>query len=200
MPKMLNDGVLEYEDETPATEAQVSFWNCSAPCMGKEDLSGMHYFICLISAVKIWNPLLFFFFITADGEGCCDIFVLGSRTWDGREETGNNHPWPQAVVFCISNLFILCSGCEWLMSTFHWQMGFKWIFVLSLALLQAAYYRRLKWSIFKSRKLVVDVVNWTLLSRLCGKVWTGITECICWEHVSFMHFKWFRQVMAETMR
>ncbi|RRT45307.1 hypothetical protein BHE74_00055819 [Ensete ventricosum] len=38
-------------------------------------------------------------------------------------------------------------------------MGFKWIFVLSLALLQAAYYRRLKWSVIKSRKLVVDVVN-----------------------------------------
>lgn len=39
------------------------------------------------------------------------------------------------------------------------QMGFKWIFVLSLALLQAAYYRRLKWSVLKSRKLVLDVVN-----------------------------------------
>lgn len=39
------------------------------------------------------------------------------------------------------------------------QMGFKWIFVLSLALLQAAYYRRLRWSVLKSRKLVVDVVN-----------------------------------------
>ena len=31
------------------------------------------------------------------------------------------------------------------------QMGFKWIFVLSLALLQAAYYRRMKWSVLKSR-------------------------------------------------
>lgn len=41
------------------------------------------------------------------------------------------------------------------------QMGFKWIFVLSLALLQAAYYRRMKWSVLKSRKLVVDVVNWS---------------------------------------
>ncbi|RRT73650.1 hypothetical protein B296_00026776, partial [Ensete ventricosum] len=39
------------------------------------------------------------------------------------------------------------------------HMGFKWIFVLSLALLQAAYYRRLKWSVLKSRKLVLDVVN-----------------------------------------
>lgn len=39
------------------------------------------------------------------------------------------------------------------------QLGFKWIFVLSLALLQAAYYRRLRWSVLKSRKLVVDVVN-----------------------------------------
>ncbi|KAF7819450.1 cytochrome c1-2, heme protein, mitochondrial [Senna tora] len=38
-------------------------------------------------------------------------------------------------------------------------MGFKWIFVLSLALLQAAYFRRLRWSVLKSRKLVVDVVN-----------------------------------------
>ncbi|KAF8088113.1 hypothetical protein N665_0552s0001 [Sinapis alba] len=39
------------------------------------------------------------------------------------------------------------------------EMGFKWIFLLSLALLQAAYYRRLKWSVLKSRKLVLDVVN-----------------------------------------
>ncbi|CAL5361966.1 unnamed protein product [Camellia sinensis] len=38
-------------------------------------------------------------------------------------------------------------------------MGFKWIFVLSLALLQAAYYRRMRWSVLKSRKLVLDVVN-----------------------------------------
>ncbi|KAJ0076183.1 hypothetical protein Patl1_34308 [Pistacia atlantica] len=29
-------------------------------------------------------------------------------------------------------------------------MRFKWIFVLSLALLQAAYYRRLRWSVLKS--------------------------------------------------
>lgn len=42
---------------------------------------------------------------------------------------------------------------------FPLQMGFKWIFVLSLALLQAAYYRRLRWSVLKSRKLVLDVVN-----------------------------------------
>jgi ubiquinol-cytochrome c reductase cytochrome c1 subunit len=39
------------------------------------------------------------------------------------------------------------------------QMGVKWIFLLSLALLQAAYYRRMKWSVLKSRKLVLDVVN-----------------------------------------
>ncbi|KAI7986554.1 hypothetical protein LOK49_LG14G01000 [Camellia lanceoleosa] len=38
-------------------------------------------------------------------------------------------------------------------------MGFKWIFVLSLALLQAAYYRRMRWSVLKSRKLVLNVVN-----------------------------------------
>nr|CAB3483794.1 unnamed protein product [Digitaria exilis] len=38
-------------------------------------------------------------------------------------------------------------------------MGVKWIFLLSLALLQAAYYRRMRWSVLKSRKLVLDVVN-----------------------------------------
>ncbi|KAJ0110476.1 hypothetical protein Patl1_03655 [Pistacia atlantica] len=38
-------------------------------------------------------------------------------------------------------------------------MGFKWIFLLSLALLQAAYYLRLRWSVLKSYKLVLDVVN-----------------------------------------
>ena len=42
---------------------------------------------------------------------------------------------------------------------FKMQMGFKWIFLLSLALLQAAYFRRLRWSVYKSRKLIVDVVN-----------------------------------------
>ncbi|KAI3992391.1 hypothetical protein MKX01_000655 [Papaver californicum] len=38
-------------------------------------------------------------------------------------------------------------------------MGFNWTFVLSLALLQAGYYRRIRWSVLKSRKLVMDVVN-----------------------------------------
>ncbi|CAL5367818.1 unnamed protein product [Camellia sinensis] len=36
-------------------------------------------------------------------------------------------------------------------------MGFKWIFVLSLALLQAAYYRRMRWSVLKSQLIIVVV-------------------------------------------
>ncbi|CAH8326002.1 unnamed protein product, partial [Eruca vesicaria subsp. sativa] len=50
---------------------------------------------------------------------------------------------------------------QWLssMTMVRVQMGFKWIFLLSLALLQAAYYRRLKWPVLKSRKMVLDVVN-----------------------------------------
>ncbi|KAJ8639141.1 hypothetical protein MRB53_015835 [Persea americana] len=82
MPKMLNDGAVEYEDGIPATEAQ----------MGKD--------------------------------------VVTFLSWAAEPEMEERK-----------------------------LMGFKWIFVLSLALLQAAYYRRLRWSIFKSRKLVVDVVN-----------------------------------------
>ncbi|XVF26656.1 hypothetical protein REPUB_Repub14bG0036400 [Reevesia pubescens] len=82
MPKMLNDGAVEYEDGTPATEAQ----------MGKD--------------------------------------VVTFLMWAAEPEMEERK-----------------------------LMGFKWIFVLSLALLQAAYYRRLKWSVLKSRKLVLDVVN-----------------------------------------
>nr|POE67003.1 cytochrome c1-1, heme protein, mitochondrial [Quercus suber] len=82
MPKMLNDGAVEYEDGTPATEAQ----------MGKD--------------------------------------VVSFLSWAAEPEMEERK-----------------------------LMGFKWIFVLSLALLQAAYYRRMKWSVLKSRKLVLDVVN-----------------------------------------
>ncbi|KAH9714882.1 cytochrome c1 2 heme protein [Citrus sinensis] len=82
MPQMLNDGAVEYEDGTPATEAQ----------MGKD--------------------------------------VVTFLSWAAEPEMEERK-----------------------------LMGFKWIFVLSLALLQAGYYRRLKWSVLKSRKLILDVVN-----------------------------------------
>ncbi|KAL0344103.1 UNVERIFIED_CONTAM: Cytochrome c1-1, heme protein, mitochondrial [Sesamum angustifolium] len=82
MPKMLNDGAVEYEDGTPATEAQ----------MGKD--------------------------------------VVSFLSWAAEPEMEERK-----------------------------LMGFKWIFVLSLALFQAGYYRRLRWSVLKSRKLVLDVVN-----------------------------------------
>ncbi|CAL9752885.1 unnamed protein product [Musa acuminata subsp. burmannicoides] len=38
-------------------------------------------------------------------------------------------------------------------------MGFKWIFVLSLLLLQAACYRRLNGSVLKSRKMALNCVS-----------------------------------------
>ncbi|KAK6152585.1 hypothetical protein DH2020_012224 [Rehmannia glutinosa] len=82
MPKMLNDGAVEYEDGTPANQAQ----------MGKD--------------------------------------VVTFLSWAAEPEMEERK-----------------------------LMGFKWIFVLSLALLQAGYYRRLRWSVLKSRKLVLDVVN-----------------------------------------
>ncbi|XP_031383423.1 cytochrome c1-2, heme protein, mitochondrial-like [Punica granatum] len=82
MPKMLIDGAVEYEDGTPATEAQ----------MGKD--------------------------------------VVTFLSWAAEPEMEERK-----------------------------LMGFKWIFLMSLALLQAAYFRRLRWSVLKSRKLVVDVVN-----------------------------------------
>jgi ubiquinol-cytochrome c reductase cytochrome c1 subunit len=38
-------------------------------------------------------------------------------------------------------------------------MGVKWIFVLSLVMVQAVYYKRWKWSPIKSRRLIVDPIN-----------------------------------------
>ncbi|KAH7295469.1 hypothetical protein KP509_27G049600 [Ceratopteris richardii] len=38
-------------------------------------------------------------------------------------------------------------------------MGFKVIFVLTLALIQAGYYKRWKWAPVKSRRVIVDVIN-----------------------------------------
>ena len=38
-------------------------------------------------------------------------------------------------------------------------MGVKWIFVLSLVLMQAVYYKRLRFAPLKSRKIIVDAVN-----------------------------------------
>ena len=38
-------------------------------------------------------------------------------------------------------------------------MGVKFMFVLSLVLFQAGYYKRWKWAPIKSRKLVIDAVN-----------------------------------------
>ncbi|KAK4477332.1 hypothetical protein RD792_016549 [Penstemon davidsonii] len=91
MPKMLNDGAVEYEDGTPATEAQASSL-LMPPFMGKD--------------------------------------IVSFLTWAAEPEMEERK-----------------------------LMGFKWIFVLSLALLQAGYYRRMRWSVLKSRKLVLDVVN-----------------------------------------
>lgn len=38
-------------------------------------------------------------------------------------------------------------------------MGTKWIFVMCLVFLQAAYYKRWRWTTIKSRRIVLDVVN-----------------------------------------
>lgn len=82
MPKMLADGGVEYEDGTPATEAQ----------MAKD--------------------------------------VVAFLAWAAEPEHDDRK-----------------------------LSGAKWMFALSLVLLQAVYYKRWKWAPLKSRKVVVDVVN-----------------------------------------
>ncbi|KAM3308106.1 cytochrome c1-1, heme protein, mitochondrial isoform X3 [Capsicum chacoense] len=110
MPKMLNDGAVEYEDGTPATEAQVIYLSFSPLTSG----------LCLNHFCRSYNAYA----------GQMGKDVVSFLSWAAEPEMEERK-----------------------------LMGFKWIFVLSLALLQAAYYRRLRWSVFKSRKLVLDVVN-----------------------------------------
>ena len=38
-------------------------------------------------------------------------------------------------------------------------MGIKWIFVLSVVWVTAAYYKRWKWAPIKSRRVIVDALN-----------------------------------------
>lgn len=37
--------------------------------------------------------------------------------------------------------------------------GIKWLFILSLVLATAVYYKRWKWAPIKSRRIIVDAVN-----------------------------------------
>lgn len=81
MPKMLNDGAVEYEDGTPATEAQVG-----GPFYIANRFLGTAS-ICLILTFGILTFNLFYL-ISADGKRHRVIFILGCRTGNGRKETG----------------------------------------------------------------------------------------------------------------
>ncbi|CAK9176669.1 unnamed protein product [Ilex paraguariensis] len=85
MPKMLNDGVVEYEDGTPTTESQ----------MAKD--------------------------------------VTEFISWAIEPEMEERK-----------------------------LMGFKWILLLSLALLQVVYYRRLRWSVCCKLVKLTAVISWKL--------------------------------------
>lgn len=61
MPKMLNDGAVEYEDGTPATEAQVCFLVLRCQCLFF--LSSFQYaeIQILLSNIGRWEKTLFRF-------------------------------------------------------------------------------------------------------------------------------------------
>lgn len=71
MPKMLNDGAVEYEDGTPATEAQVSSSDYSFSHFRMHIPFEAHKF-CLFSCSFVLSPSFL-----VDGERCGDILILG---------------------------------------------------------------------------------------------------------------------------
>ncbi len=63
---------------------------------------------------------------------------------------------------CLSGLQDVTAFLSWAAEPEHDDrklMGVKWIFVLSLVFLTAAYYKRWKWAPIKSRRVVVDALN-----------------------------------------
>lgn len=65
MPKMLNDGAIEYEDGTPATEAQVIL------------LIHLHCVLCCSFICQDINSHILFPIVFADGKRCSLFLVLG---------------------------------------------------------------------------------------------------------------------------
>lgn len=159
MPQMLNDGAIEYEDGTPATEAQVGLPLKISPWNNKKLSCCMLSHVLLIIKLKLFSDAVVQMgkdvvsFLTWAAEPEMEerklvhlLLIFVSIMW----RILKNH-----ILFMTLSVSLFCNDILYV----QMQMGFKWIFVLSLALLQAGYYRRLKWSVLKSRKLVLDVVN-----------------------------------------
>lgn len=67
-----------------------------------------------------------------------------------------------SVLHTVSDMQDVTAFLSWAAEPEHDDrklMGVKWIFVLSLVLLTAAYYKRWKWAPIKSRRVVVDALN-----------------------------------------
>ena len=146
MPKMLNDGAVEYEDGTPATEAQVGF----SPFLPLRITGGLQEFCiiecCIVLLLIQYSPSL----SLQMGKD-----IVSFLSWAAEPEMEERKlVWTLLLQFLVS-----VTDSQPLIHCILLQMGFKWILVLSLAFLQAGYYRRMKWSVLKSRKVIVDVVN-----------------------------------------
>lgn len=76
MPKMLNDGAVEYEDGTSATEAQVCL-PLKISTLSNKKLVAVK---CSLSNVFLRIKLTLLSCWDADGERCCVILVMGCRT------------------------------------------------------------------------------------------------------------------------
>ena len=81
---------------------------------------------------------------------------------------------PGFELFVLGTNFNVCHSCTYghaqdVVTFLSWAaepehddrklMGAKWIFVLSLVYITAAYYKRWKWAPIKSRRIVVDALN-----------------------------------------
>lgn len=80
MPKMLNDGAVEYEDDTPATESQVLIFMKLQCVVNNFSFLNVSCIVFSNLFYKIVEAHMPFSNVTVDGKGCCGIFILGSGT------------------------------------------------------------------------------------------------------------------------
>ena len=142
MPKMLADEGAEYDDGTVATESQQakvsgSYVTASGVYMCSTFIYAVSYALAFqIPEIETKYPAL---------QRHCNCYKHNTL-----------HVSPQLVTQDVTQFL------SWAAEPEHDDrklMGVKWIFVLSLVFLTAAYYKRWKWAPIKSRRVVVDALN-----------------------------------------
>ena len=153
MPKMLADEGTEYDDGTVATEAQQAKVSALQRCPRSR-------FAALIGISRIQSSLKSDACAAIDASDfICKSLLVTLAMFQAFHMYHKDASRYDKIVISLQDVTAFLS---WAAEPEHDDrklMGVKWIFVLSLVFLTAAYYKRWKWAPIKSRRVVVDALN-----------------------------------------